>query len=101
MNVSRVIGLRPFLLVVLKLISDGKKETCSYIEEVIKEGVATALLNKYPEEFNESSFASDWAESVDTYYKQWNGCADGQEYKYECEEDDGLALVIGLALNGI
>ena len=43
MNGIRVIGLRLFLLVVLKLISDGKKETCSYIEEVIKEGVATAL----------------------------------------------------------
>ncbi len=102
MKGSKVLGLRLFLLTVLELISKGKKETCSYVEEAIKVGVATALSNKYPKIFNESNFVSDWAKSVDTYYKeQWSGYADNQKDKYGYGEDDGLKLVIALVLNEI
>jgi hypothetical protein len=95
---KNVQGLRLFLITLLELSSKGEKETCSYVENAIGKGVATELCKKY-QEFYQNGLQVNSVKLVDDYYRQWNRCADGQENKYMCGENDGLLLLIALALN--
>ena len=52
--------------------------------------------------FEENGFNVDNIPPIDEYFRQWSGIADGQEMrKYACQSDDGLILIIKLALNEI
>ena len=91
-----------FLFAVMDLIKDGKKESAIYVEEHISTGIASSLFKKYKNEFIQAGFSIDHVESIDNYYKeQYNGVADSLEHKYRCEKEDGLYLIIKIALNEI
>lgn len=95
-------GLRVFLLTLLELEMQGKKEKCEEIERMISKGIATALYQKYTSYFEANGFHPDNIDGIDNYYKQWDGCADGKELShYMCSEDNGIVLLIALALNEI
>ena len=95
-------GLRIFLLGTLHLMALGKKESCDFIEENLAKGIATTLYQKYTKVYDECGFNPDNTPNVDTYYdEQWNGVADGKEGLYVCGKNDGLQLLIALALNEI
>ena len=96
----KVHGLRLFLYALLQLIKDGKRESCAFVESKLSAGIASALREKYPTVFSES-LSSDIINEIDQYYKKWSGCSDGEENKYACEVQDGLYLLIKLALNEI
>ncbi len=98
---KKIKGLRTFLLGTLHLIAIGKKETCSFIEENLANGISTILFNKYKTIYCDCGFNFENAENVNEYYRQWYRCADGKEGLYVCSHDDGLQLLIALALNEI
>ena len=101
MQKEQISGLRLFLYGVLELIKNQKSETCSFINSNLSSGIATALFNKYQTEFEHIHFNRDNIENVDDYYKTVIGVADGKINQYSCDENDGLYLVIKLALNEI
>lgn len=102
MKKNKVQGLRIFLITVLGLISSGTKVSCGIIEDALSSGVATKLWSLHKSVFEENGFNEDYIHEVDEYFRQWAGIADGQEMrKYACTPDDGLALIIMLALNEI
>lgn len=98
---EKVHGLRMFLYGVLDLIKAGESETCSFVEENLRTGIATALYEKYNDIFY-NTFNADYISEIDEYYKNAVSCADGNGDKhYNCEEPDGLYLLLKLALNEI
>lgn len=98
---EKVNGLRMFLYGVLDLIKAGKSETCSFVEENLSTGIATALYKKYNDAFY-NTFNADYISEIDEYYKNAVGCVDGNEDRhYNCEENDGLYLLLKLTLNKI
>lgn len=100
MENTSIHGLRMFLLTLLNMISNGKSERCDIIEDALGSGVATFLRNKYTDCF--CGAIDDSLTNLDNYYKRFSGCADGNEFrKYLCGDNDGLALLIALALNDI
>lgn len=100
MSKKNVQGLTAFLLGVLHLISEGKKESCKFIDENISEGIATKLYEKYRRELELRAVSDAYLESIDEFFRQCDGCIDGAEYKYVGnEENSGLLLLIGLALD--
>lgn len=102
MNRESIPGLRLFLYTVIDLISQGKAETCANMERLLSKGVASELYKPYISFFNQYGLYADNILQVDDYYKQWSGVADGQEMrKYGCKEENGLALILKLALNEI
>lgn len=91
-------GMRCFLLTVLKLINEGKKESCTFIEESISNGVASVLYEKYHPAFDKTRADPTFLKEIDSYFeKNW----DDRKELYACEEQDGLALLIALVLNEI
>lgn len=97
----KIHGLRVFLLCTLSLIEKEPSIPCSKIEQLLPEGIATALSKDYPDTFR-GSLSADAVAAVDDYYKKWVGCAEGVELrKYFCNENAGLQLLIALALNEI
>jgi hypothetical protein len=102
MNAAKINGLRVFLLTLLELVGTGKKESCSYVEETMESGIASALYSKYKDYFDRNGFNPENLDSVDTYFHQWSGCADGAEMRrYACSQEGGLLLLVALALNEI
>lgn len=100
MSGERVPGLRMFLYTVIDLILQGKSETCADIEALLPKGIATKMYTSYSAFFAQTGFNKDCIPEVDEYYKKWSGIADGQEMrKYNCDANDGLALIIKLAFN--
>jgi len=98
---TKVNGLRIFLLSVLSLMANGCRITCTEIEDILPNGIATALYCKYPQTFRDN-ISTDSLADIDNYYKKWSGCANGEEMrKYITDEDSGLQLLIALALNEI
>ena len=75
-------------------------ESCAFVESKLSSGIASALREKYPTVFSES-LSADNINEIDRYYKKWSGCSDAEESKYVCEVQDGLYLLIKLALNEI
>ena len=98
---SDVPGLRLFLYGVLELIKEQKKETCAFVEDNISKGIATVLYNKYTNTFNKCDFDSDKCKLIDEHFKTLIGVVDGKESTYFCEENDGIFLILKLALNEI
>lgn len=97
----KIHGLRVFLLCTLSLIEKEPSIPCSKIEQLLLEGIATALSKDYPDTFRDF-LSSDAITAIDDYYKKWVGCAEGVELrKYLCGENAGLQLLIALALNEI
>lgn len=93
-------GLPAFLLGVLCLSSQGKKESCKFISDNIPKGIASVLYEKYQRDFDRRAFSVNYLESVDEFFRQYDGCIDGNEYKYvDDEESCGLLLLIGLVLS--
>lgn len=102
MNEKSVPGLRIFLYTVIDLISHGESKTCTYIEAQLCNGIAKKMYELYSCAFDQNNFNKDCIPEVDKFYKKMSGLADGQEMrKYGCEANDGLALLIKLALNYI
>lgn len=98
---EKVNGLRMFLYGVLDLIKAGKSEACGFVDENLSTGIATALCKKYSATFD-NTFNADCISEIDEYYKNAIGCADGNEDRhYNCEESDGLYLLLKLALDEI
>ena len=101
MDNTKITGLRVFLLTLLHMNANGIKESCTTIESAIADGVATMLFNKYASQFW-GNFNSDHLNGIDEYYRNFSGCAEGNEMRqYLCSESDGLVLLIALALNDI
>ena len=99
MKATETHGMRMFLLTLVKLAADGKKEKSENVEELIRKGVASVLTSKYSE-FRKDGFDPDNAENIDAYFREtWRGSAEGNEHKYNCGEDDGLILLFDLVLN--
>ena len=97
-----ILGLRLFLFGIMDLIKNGEKESVKYVEDHLSTGIASVLFQKYENTFAQVGFRVDHLDSVNNYYKDnWNGTADGLEYKYICQNEDGLYLLIKLALNEI
>ena len=92
-------GLKLFLFGIIELISKGRNESCTYIEDNISKGIATVLYRKYTADFDRCGFNVDRAEEVDAFYRNYAGVANGAEGKFGCEEKDGLLLIIALAVN--
>ena len=102
MTQNRVPGLRMFLSALIDLISEGKTETCTSMEEALSPGVASKLCASYRHAFEKSGFDLDNIDGINEYYKQWTGVANGEELrKYACKESEGLQLLVKLALNEI
>ena len=94
-----IYGLKMFLLITLKLISEGVKENLEFVENSMSTGLATALFEKHKKVYEEAGIGIDQLEAIDQYYKNLVGVAEGSEEKCFCDNDDlGLQLVIGLAL---
>lgn len=100
MEGGHVNGLRMFLLVVLDLILSGEQISNIYIEDNLTGGIAKVLYEKYKTTFDKLGFNPDNIEVVNEYFRQYYGVADAQEHKY-IKHDNGLALLLGLALNEI
>ena len=98
---EQVHGLRMFLYGVIELIKNNKIETVSAVEEKLSTGIAEYLYSKHTDTFDSIGFNTDCIESIDVFYKNFAGEADGAEGKYVCEEKDGLYLILKLALNEI
>ena len=91
-----------FLSILLDLVSKGDKVSCIEVEAALSSGVATKLYSSYNSFFEENGFNVDNIPPIDEYFRQWSGIADGKEMrKYACQSDDGLILIIKLALNEI
>ncbi len=91
--------MRMFLYGVCQLLKEGKNESCTIVEEKFITGIASYLYNKYNDVFYEICH-TDNLEPIDDYYKELYGIADGvEEKRYCCEENDGLWLVLKIALN--
>ena len=99
---NEIPSLRRFLFTLIDLISQGKKESCSQMEEALASGIATKLYSSYTSAFKNNNFNTDSISEIDEYFKQWSGISDGQEFrKYNCVANDGIELIIKLALNEI
>ncbi len=98
-DISTIHGMRLFLFGVLRLIKRQHFESTVDIEREISTGVATYLYEKYTSDFVDIGFNKSNLSAVDTYYMDWNGCADGKEGKYDCNQNDGLYLLLALTLN--
>lgn len=97
----KITGLRVFLLILLEMVSCGETETCESVKDAFADGVATMLFKKFPSYFN-GLLDTECLASVNEYYKRLLGCADSTEFrKYSCKKDNGLTLLIALALNEI
>lgn len=102
MSGKSVPGLRMFLYTVIDLILQGKSETCADIEAMLPMGIASKMYASYSAFFEQTGFNKECIPEVDKYYTKWSGIADGQEMrKYNCNANDGLALIIKLAFNEI
>lgn len=98
---EKINGLRMFLYGVLSLIKTGESIKYNIIEEKIGTGIASFLFFKYEKHFSKVGFNPDNLEVIDEFYKKSFGITEGQENKYDCQENDGLYLIIKLALNEV
>lgn len=92
-------GLYPFLITVAHLIHNAKKISCSDVQQNLNSGIATYLYKKHRAFFDELS-CSEFLPELDDFYRQFIGCVEGSEdRKYACKHDEGLVLILALALN--
>ena len=96
---EKITGLRIFLYGVLAAIKENESLSYSVVEEQLSKGIAGFLFPKYEKFFKNVGFNADNLEAIDNFYKTSCGIVDGQENKYDCQENDGLYLIIKIALN--
>lgn len=102
MDAKKVNGLKMFLMATIKMIASGEHESTNTIEAKISDGVASYLSKKYKDYYESLRFDYDNCESIDAYYmNKCIGCADGREGDYNCAKNDGLVLIINLAINDV
>ncbi len=100
-NRNAIAGLRIFLYVLLALIRQGTQENIHTVQDKLSIGVASYLYQQYEDIFNHYYFHTDNLEALDEYFRLWNDVSDDNLPKYDCGENDGLYLLIKLALNDI
>jgi hypothetical protein len=93
--------LRLFLTTLLNLAAQGETESVQYIEENIQKGIASVLYKKYHKVFEENSVDIAEIQNADEYYRQLKGCMDQPDRKYNLNDNDGILLLVALALNEI
>ena len=101
MLVDNPAGLRMFLYGVLSLIKCGTTLSCEKVEQILSKGIASVLYHKYSLHFDQNGFNPDNIEKIDAFYKNCYGVPDGRESLHACKANDGLYLIIKLALDNI
>lgn len=91
--------MRCFLYAVLNMIKHSEKEECEELEKHVNSGIATYLSEEYKEYF--SNVHPDAIKEADRYFQDYRAAFDDADRKYGCEEDEGLYLLISIALNMI
>lgn len=92
-------GMKTFILSLLRIESEGGHVSCDWVEEYLNKNVASSIYTKYPKVFAEMGFHPDNLQVLDAYYAAYAGCFGGrEESKFGCQENDGLHLLIALAL---
>lgn len=92
-------GLYPFLIAIANLIHNAEKISCTDVQDNLNSGIATYLYKKYRTSFDELS-CSEFLPELDNFYRQFTGCTESFENsKYSCNSDEGLVLILALALN--
>lgn len=91
--------LSMFLYGVLDLIKDGKQENCSVLAERANNGIATYLVKENKSFFERNGLRPDKIHEADEFYRNYATEFDRADSVYACDENDGLFLLIKLALN--
>lgn len=92
-------GMKIFLLSLLRIESEGGSISCNWVEEHLNKNVASSIYTKYPKAFEKMGFHPDNLQALDAYYAAYADCFEGcEESKFGCQENDGLHLLIALAL---
>ena len=85
--------MRMFLYVILNLIKNTQKENCNVLSDKVNTGIADYLYFKYEHYFVDSSFDKCKLKDINEFYNA--------ERKYKCSNDEGLYLLVAIALNEI
>lgn len=89
--------MRCFLYAVLDMIKHFEKETCEELAKHVSSGVATYLSGKYKEYFPDVH--PDFIKEADRFFQDYWDAFEVADRKYDCGENEGLYLVISIALN--
>lgn len=95
------LGMKCFLLALLDILDNGEKCSCETVEKKFSTGIVDYLYSLFKPYFDKNAFDLAFSENIDAYYKNLYGVVDGREYKYSCTQDDGIKLLIGLAIDNI
>ncbi len=96
------VPLRLFIYGLIDLIKDHQQMNVKTVEENLLSGIATFLYRKYSDVFEKVDFNQENILDIDEYFRKWLGVAsDVEDRKYNCCDDDGICLLIKLALNDI
>lgn len=93
--------MRTFLYVIIDLIKNSKKESCKILADTVRTGIADYLYPKYEEYFVKGSFCQYKTQEVNEFYKNYIEEFDRAEKKYNCSNDEGLYLLLAIAMNEI
>ena len=100
MNQSIILKMKHFLIEILGLISDGKKEAFSDIEQHLCDGdIVEYISDKYKVYLE----PSDSKKPLSSFFMQNCEWALGNEYERAAlrNETDGLLLILAIAINNI
>ena len=101
MSKCHINGLQFFIYSVIDLISRSEKITCDFVNSNLSKGIATQLVQKYPDVFENVRFQNDLLQDVDDYCKGFAGIAENYSGDYLCKQDEGLQLLLKLILNDL
>lgn len=91
--------LQTFLFSLVALLKEGKSETCARIDENLESGIATYLLQKYPDA---CKVYEGCVTEIDRYFQDQRGCAeDVASDFFKVQENDGLWALLTLAIDHI
>lgn len=93
--------MRSFLYVIIDLIKNSKKENCNVLSNNVNTGIADYLYSKYEEYFVKGNFDKYKTQDVNEFYKNYIEEFDRAKRKYNCSNDEGLYLLLAIALNEI
>lgn len=93
--------MRMFLYVILDLIKNTEKENCNVLSDKVNTGIADYLYSKYEQYFVNVGFDKSKIKDVNEFYKNYSAEFYNAERKYNCFDDEGLYLLLAIALNEI
>lgn len=93
--------MRMFLYIILDLIKNTEKENCNMLSGKVNKGIADYLYSKYEQYFVDSSFDKCKLKDINEFYKNYSTEFYNAERKYKCSNDEGLYLLVAIALNEI